>query len=368
MNAQPDAATPDSQSVLTMGGASVSAPIDDLVTATLSLVIVLALYLDGRAHWLALPDSFFTPWHALLYGGLLALGGWILLLGVRRSAGSASRRSAFAPPPGYGLALVGAVVFASGGVADGIWHSVFGIEEGIDALLSPSHLILFAGASLLFSGPIRTYRQQASACEPLRRVAVTLAVLAISAVAGFALSYLSAFTTTAPTKVVGHFPEGTARHIATEMQASVGLASYLITSLVIVFALIFLARTGGLMTGAVTLFLTAHATLSLMLVNYSVLGLGLILTTAAAGLSIDFARMVFAKKVAGSQHAQVFLVAALTPLAIIASQMVALSARFGVKWSPELIGGVLVLSSMLLVAALTAATQRGAGTRYPAMP
>lgn len=336
-------------------------PVEDLLSAALSLLIVLALYLDGRAHWLGLPDSFFTPWHALLYGGLVALGAWILFLGVRHNPDPSANpfRAALLPPRGYGFALIGAGVFAAGGVADGVWHTIFGIEEGIDALLSPSHLILFAGAALLFSGPINSFR--ASDASPVhrgqvRRVSLTLAVLAVSAVVAFALSYLSAFTTTAPTVTVGHYPEGTARHAATEMQASVGLASFLVTSLVLVLALTFLTRNGARVTGAVTLFVTVHATLSLMLVNYSMLGLGLILTAAAAGLSVDFALVLLARTHA-PDYVEVGVIAALTPTAVVVSQVAALGATTGVRWSPELVGGILLLSALLAVGVLFAGTE-----------
>lgn len=330
---------------------------EDLVAAGLSLVIVLALYLDGRAHWLALPDSFFTPWHGLLYGGLAALGGWLLLLGARRRTSPHVVRSAFTAPRGYGYALLGLGVFAGGGVADMIWHLVFGIEEGIDALLSPSHLMLFVGASLLFSGPVITTRSRrpAPAREDLRAVAATLATLAISAVVAFSLSYLSAFTAIAPTQSVGHFPEGSARHIATELRATGGLASYLMTSLVLVAALVFLARTTGLIRGTVTLFVTVHAALSLMLVNYTVLGTGLVLTAAAAGLSIDFV-LILARGLRATQSVQLALVAALTPMGVVLAQIMALGAADGVEWSSELLGGVLVLSSLVSLAAVAAFT------------
>ncbi|NKR10605.1 MULTISPECIES: hypothetical protein [unclassified Paenarthrobacter] len=57
----------------TLRGPLTSTVAEDLVAAVLGLVIVTAVYFDGRAHILGLPDSFFTPWHAFLYGGLLLL-------------------------------------------------------------------------------------------------------------------------------------------------------------------------------------------------------------------------------------------------------------------------------------------------------
>ncbi|KRE45130.1 hypothetical protein ASG92_12450 [Arthrobacter sp. Soil736] len=49
----------------------------DLVTELLGLWLVLAVFLDGWAH-LNLPslETFFTPWHAALYSGMLATAAW----------------------------------------------------------------------------------------------------------------------------------------------------------------------------------------------------------------------------------------------------------------------------------------------------
>lgn len=46
-------------------------------------------------------------------------------------------------------------VFGLGGVLDLLWHTAFGVEQGIDALLSPSHLTLFVGGMLLLTAPVR---------------------------------------------------------------------------------------------------------------------------------------------------------------------------------------------------------------------
>ena len=55
--------------------------VQDVLTAALGAIVVVAIHLDGHAHVLNLPDSFFTPWHGVLYGGVTALSGWLLLLG-----------------------------------------------------------------------------------------------------------------------------------------------------------------------------------------------------------------------------------------------------------------------------------------------
>jgi hypothetical protein len=134
---------------------------EDLVTVVAGTWLVLALFSDGWAH-LNVPEleGFFTPWHAALYSGFAVTASWIGVLALRRGSSlSAILRSPVATlqqlPAGYRLAAVGVVVFALGGVLDLAWHTLFGVEEGIDALVSPSHLTLFTGGLLLLSAPVR---------------------------------------------------------------------------------------------------------------------------------------------------------------------------------------------------------------------
>lgn len=47
-----------------------------------------------------------------------------------------------------------------GGGGDIVWHEIFGIEKSVEALLSLTHLLLAAGASLVVSGPLRAAWQR----------------------------------------------------------------------------------------------------------------------------------------------------------------------------------------------------------------
>ena len=58
-------------------------------------------------------------------------------------------------PRGYLLSLVGAALFLLGGALDFLWHMLFGIEVSLEALLSPTHLLLATSGVLMISGPMR---------------------------------------------------------------------------------------------------------------------------------------------------------------------------------------------------------------------
>lgn len=125
----------------------------DWAYVALSFWMVGGLHLDAWAHHQQDLETFFTPWHAVLYSGFLALAGLLAGTFIRSlRAGLAWQK---AVPAGYELSLLGAVLFAAGGLGDALWHSIFGIEVDIEALLSPTHLVLALGGGLIVSGPFR---------------------------------------------------------------------------------------------------------------------------------------------------------------------------------------------------------------------
>ncbi len=124
----------------------------DWVAAILGLWLMFGTYLDGWAHnnIASELESFFNPWHAVLYAGFFAAAGLYAVAWLRNILKGYHWRRAL--PIGYGLSLVGVVIFLFGGFADGIWHTIFGIEADIEALLSSTHLVLFAGGIPIMGG------------------------------------------------------------------------------------------------------------------------------------------------------------------------------------------------------------------------
>ena len=54
------------------------------------------------------------------------------------------------------MSFLGAVLFVVAGVLDLAWHELFGFEVDVEALLSPTHLLLAASGLLMIGGPIRS--------------------------------------------------------------------------------------------------------------------------------------------------------------------------------------------------------------------
>lgn len=111
-------------------------------------------FLDAWAHGHVPMESFFTPYHAVFYSGMLALALVVLAYALQYRARGYDWANAV--PRCYRLALVGIPMFILAGLGDMLWHRFLGIEEGVDALLSPTHQILGLSVFFLASGPIRS--------------------------------------------------------------------------------------------------------------------------------------------------------------------------------------------------------------------
>jgi hypothetical protein len=116
-----------------------------LVTGAHTWILV-GLFLDGWFHQNGPEfESFFTPWHAVLYSGVLATIV-VHVLEQRRLGGM---------PPGYVPSLLAGPTVLLAGAIDGVWHTLFGVEADLNALLSPPHLLLITAGTLVFAGPLR---------------------------------------------------------------------------------------------------------------------------------------------------------------------------------------------------------------------
>ena len=141
-------------------------------------------YLDAWAHNHVRLETFFTPWHAVLYSGLLAVLIFHFGALIRNHLKGFSWHQAM--PDGYGLSLLGIAGFFFGGIGDMIWHTLFGIELNIEGALSPTHLILALCIGLIVAGPFRaawkrSNRQAKPGLIPLLPMIISLA-LTLSAI------------------------------------------------------------------------------------------------------------------------------------------------------------------------------------------
>lgn len=241
----------------------------DAVTALLSVWFTAGLLLDAWAHNnLAGLESFFTPWHAVFYSGFAATAGWLAWT-VREPLRAVLRAAPAGPravrdhwrdvPRPYRTALLAAAGFAVCGVGDMLWHLVFGIEQDLTILFSPTHLGLAVAMTVIVSTPLRTARDDGSLgpAPGLRRLlpAVAGAGLATALVLLF-LQYGNALVRRGEGFVVAF---GYTDRLFTAWV----LTSVVLTTVVLVVPVLTLARAWRLPAGAVTVVVLPGAALSL---------------------------------------------------------------------------------------------------------
>ncbi len=303
---------------------------EEAAIAVFGTWMICGLFLDGWAHEADRPETFFSPWHGILYSGFVAAIAWFSWDGwrhPREAQGPADR-----------MVTIGLIVFIVGAIGDGIWHEVFGIEVDLEALVSPSHLALFIGGFLMVTSPVRAAAADVSSeRSPVLSdwfpQAVTLTLS--TALVLFFTQYLSVFE-----NVAGHSHDGFAR----EFREVVDLASILASNLILVVPMLFVLWRWRPPFWTFTLLFAGSAVLSSGLEGFR--EIELVIPFAIAGLVADAAT---------SRDAKPLVIVSASAFVLWGGFFAVADMSYGISWSPELWAGAIVLATgaAALLASLT---------------
>jgi hypothetical protein len=321
-------------------------PTEDLVTALCGTAMMLGVLSDSWAHNNLLAEvqreGFFTPWHGLLYTGFAATAAWTFRLAYRRRSGAPDWwRTGW--PAGYRTGAVGAVIFLLAGGADLVWHSVFGIEANLTALLSPSHLALVVGAVLLLSSPMRSWWANGAGRD--RAVSGILSVTLAAVAATIFLGYATPFYPARPLIRYAGGETGAADNTI----AALGLAGYVVTTAALVYALLLVHRrrpTLGAATGPV-IGLSGFAIAGHEFPRAEIAGAA---GAIVAAIAVDGLLWWLDRHRGRSAALRLPIAGALLAALVWSGNLLGLQFGAGIHWSPELWGGV--IASTALVGAL----------------
>ncbi len=313
----------------------------DWTVVLLSFWFVGGLLLDGWAHnHIPELESFFTPWHAVFYTGFLAVAGFLGATLVRHHTQGYPWR--YAMPPGYELALLGVLIFMAGGVGDMIWHEIFGIEMGVEALLSPTHLILAVGMTLIISGPFRAgWRRGSDQHAPDPGWIALLPQLLSLTFMWSAWSFLTQFAhpLVDPWAAAGYRPPGPRG--LTLLRMSLGIAGVLLQTGLMMGVVLCAVRRWTLPLGSLALVFGLNAAfMSLMHDQYH-----LIPGAVLAGLGADLLIRWLKPSIERSGSLRLFALA--VPMVYYALYYVALIVTHGLEWSVHVWTGSIVLSGIV---------------------
>ncbi|TAK31321.1 MAG: hypothetical protein EPO21_17650 [Chloroflexota bacterium] len=303
----------------------------------LSCWMIFGSYLDGWAHThIPQLETFFTPWHAVLYSGFLAVSAFTVGALVRNHWQGYHWKQAL--PAGYQLSLLGVVIFLVGGIGDLIWHTLFGIEADVDALLSPTHLVLALGAALIVTGPLRAGRLRVAVGARQDWVEQLPAVISLALL----LSVLTFFTQYAhpwvnPLAASQYSPS---TEDETFYRQALGVASILLQTGILMGLVLLALRRAVLPAGSLTLVFTINGLLlGLMRGQHQMIPVAI-----AAGLAADGLLLLLRPSI--ERSAQLRLFAFGVPLILYALYFLTLQLTGGIWWSVHMWTGAIVLAGI----------------------
>jgi hypothetical protein len=322
----------------------------DFIIGVVGLWLSSGFLWDSWAHLHVGIESFFTPYHAVFYSAMLAGAAVMGVTALRnRKRGYPWNRSLPAP---YRQSLLGVPIFFLGGVGDLIWHTFFGVENRIEAVTSPTHLIIGFGVVLVLSAPIRS---ALGAREELRTLTDYLPLIfSLAACLEFVhlgTSYAfdpSAGRLDAPPSGAGYSADYFTANAIELYKTGTGVMIVILTALIEMVFAIWLASRFALKPGAMTLlFVLGDGMMAAALTNTRpLLGIHLVMALVA-GIVAD---TIVARFHPNVSERGLRLFGLFVPLSYYAAFFTATLVLEGTWWNWSLIGGTLVWSGIAGVA------------------
>jgi hypothetical protein len=335
----------------------------------LALWSLTGLFIDGWAHNNnAGLESFFTPWHGILYAGFTATAAWMGRQVLEAKGSGPWRLSSI--PVGYALGLVGIALISIGGVVDFAWHEAFGFDDGVKSPFSPPHLVLMIGGLLVVSTPARATWSERQEGTSLRSIFVPMLSLTMTVALGmFFLNYHSAFFRNLPPtsafsaeietlddaehaserSLVGWLSDlDDGRYPYEHYSTVAGTSAILISNLMMMAIVLLLVRRFRMPFGAVTLMFAMIGVLFATMSGFR--DAPVILPLVVGGLAADV--LIRRWKPYGSERVLQFrLLAGAVPVILWSTYLIVLHVAYdGIGWPVPVWSGVVLMSALAGVA------------------
>jgi hypothetical protein len=321
-------------------------PAYDWLMAIASLWLSGGIMLDAWYHFHSTVETFFEPAHALLYAGLLAsyvFTGFAMYQAMRRGYGWRH-----ALPAGYDITLAGLIVCLAGGITDMIKHQLWGFEEGFNALLSPTHLLIGAGMFLIIAGPIRSALERV---KPPSTLAAQLPMLLAAASMlelvhwGTQFIFLSQAERMDAPLPLNSDPHATITLLTLQYdKEGLGLLAVIVQSLLVAGFFLYLSRRLPLARGAVAVLLVVgNVFVAAAHSNYAGQFAAVILASAVAGFAAEFFRLTPVDQVTPRWTYAAFAVPAVYWTAMLLVLAITMN---GLWWTPDVIVGSVIFAGL----------------------
>lgn len=302
--------------------------------------LVTGLQLDAYAH-ATTPEleTFWTPWHAVLYSGIAVSGFTLLWLLRKRLPAIPTYRSLVALPNALRIPMLGMAFLLVGGGVDTLWHNIFGIEQGLEIFVSPSHEAIILGMCLFAMGPALLL-----ATRPGDRLSPGDAVLAtLSAL----LSVLPVHIYSLHASVFGAIffgPDPSPQRIFS-FSGQI-FHGYLVSTILLLLPIVLAGRRWRVPIGmpTVLVMLVSLAMYAMFQSDEAAWWLPLTIGAAAAGVEL-LARLVGPLRPLSREAAWVTL-GAVAPVLVWSTLFLVADAQVGVGWNVHIVSGLLTYTAI----------------------
>lgn len=318
------------------------------------------IMIDAWYHFHTTVETFFEPAHGLLYAGLLASYVFVGYAVFSSRRNGTSWRDAI--PPGYEISVAGLAVCLIGGFSDMVKHTLWGFEEGFNALLSPTHLLIGAGMFLVIAGPIGSALKRSSAPRTLvAQLPLLLCAASMMELIHWGLQFI--FLSQAERMDAPLAPSSIPHQTITLLtlqydKEGLGLLAVIVQSLLVTGFWLYLARRLPLASGAAAVLLVVgNAFVAAAHSNYAGQFVAAIAASGIAGYAAELFRVNPNDQLARNWSYAAFALPAVywaVLLAVLAATM------GGLWWTPDVIGGSILFAGIagLFLNALAGPFQR----------
>jgi hypothetical protein len=320
--------------------------------------LVSGLQLDAYAH-ATTPEleTFWTPWHGVLYSGIAVSGLTLVWLMRPRLPVIPTYRTLLALPNALRIPLAGMALLLVGGGVDTLWHNVFGIEQGLEIFVSPSHEFIILGMVLVAAGPAlmlatKPGRRLSGADGTLASVSALLSVLPVHIYSLHASAFGSTF--------FGRSDGSTVRIYSIDAQVVHG---YLFSTVLLLLPILMMGRRWRLPFGVPTVLVAVPAVLMHLMFS-SDDGWWPALTVAGAAAGAELVLRLAGRAVRWSSDVRWFATGLIAPVIVWGAMLLAATRTVGVGWNVHMVSGLLTL--VAITGGLTALVARRVQPALPA--
>lgn len=315
----------------------------DVLMLLVSFWPLAGVFADSWAHEnIPQLETFFTPWHAILYSGAFAVSLTVGVVLWRHHEQGYSWRNAM--PAGYEMTVVACGLLILAGLGDMTWHLLFGIERDIAALLSPTHLLIVISITLILAGPLRSAlnRPDLASLRGAQQIPMLVSTLFAYTMVAIYTQFANPFVYRWPAYGdVDLFANAPYPPIDNYLSQSLGVLSFMVYSAVLMAFVLFIVRRWQPIFGTLTVFMG----FSVLFINALQGQYDLVPAALAAGLVGDILLLVLCPATGGTLAFRVF--AAAFPVVVLTGYMINLEIVHGIVWIVHLWVGAIVMGGIV---------------------